>query len=43
MPVFVGHSESVNVQTREDLSPEDCRALLAEATGVVVVDDPGAA
>jgi aspartate-semialdehyde dehydrogenase len=42
VPVFVGHSESVNVQTREDLSPEDCRALLAEATGVVVVDDPGA-
>jgi aspartate-semialdehyde dehydrogenase len=43
VPVFVGHSESVNVQTREDLSPEDCRALLGEATGVVVVDDPGAA
>jgi aspartate-semialdehyde dehydrogenase len=42
VPVFVGHSESVNVQTREDLSPADCRALLAEATGVVVVDDPGA-
>ena len=42
VPVFVGHSESVNVQTKEDLSPEDCRALLAEATGVVVVDDPGA-
>jgi aspartate-semialdehyde dehydrogenase len=42
VPVFTGHSESVNVQTREDLSPEDCRALLAEAPGVVVVDDPGA-
>jgi aspartate-semialdehyde dehydrogenase len=42
VPVFVGHSESVNVQTKEDLSPEDCRALLAEATCVVVVDDPGA-
>ena len=36
----VGHSESINVQTREDLSPEDCRALLAEAPGVPVVDDP---
>jgi len=42
VPVFTGHSESVNVQTGEDLSPEDCRALLAEAPGVVVVDDPGA-
>jgi aspartate-semialdehyde dehydrogenase len=42
VPVFTGHSESVNVQTREDLSPEDCRALLAEAEGVIVVDDPAA-
>jgi len=42
VPVITGHSESVNVQTREDLSPEDCRALLSEAPGVVVVDDPAA-
>lgn len=42
VPVFSGHSESVNVQTREQLSPADCRRLLAEAPGVVVVDDPGA-
>ncbi len=42
VPVFTGHSESVNVQTREDLSPEDCRALLADAPGVAVVDDPAA-
>jgi aspartate-semialdehyde dehydrogenase len=42
VPVFVGHSESVNVQTREDLSPQECRALLAEAPGVAVVDDPAA-
>jgi aspartate-semialdehyde dehydrogenase len=40
VPVFVGHSESINLQTREDLSPEDCRALLAEAVGVQVVDNP---
>jgi len=42
VPVIAGHSESVNVRTREDLSPEGCRALLAEAPGVVVVDDPSA-
>jgi aspartate-semialdehyde dehydrogenase len=42
VPVFSGHSESVNVQTRDDLSPEDCRALLAQAPGVIVVDDPAA-
>ncbi len=40
VPVYHGHSESINVQTREDLSPEACRDLLHEAPGVVVVDDP---
>jgi aspartate-semialdehyde dehydrogenase len=29
------------VQTREDLSPEECRELLAAAPGVVVLDRPG--
>ena len=41
VPVVTGHSESVNVQTKKDLSPEDCRELLAEAPGLVVLDDPG--
>jgi aspartate-semialdehyde dehydrogenase len=41
VPVLVGHSESVNVQTRDSLSPEDCRELLSGAPGVVVMDDPG--
>ena len=41
VPVFTGHSESVNVQTREPLLPEECRSLLAAASGVVVVDSPG--
>ena len=40
VPVLVGHSESVNIQTREDLSPEACRELLANAPGVIVVDQP---
>jgi aspartate-semialdehyde dehydrogenase len=40
VPVLVGHSESVNVQTREVMSPEDCRELLSSAPGVVVVDNP---
>ncbi len=43
VPVFSGHSESVNVQTVEPLSPEECRRLLAQAPGVVVVDEPHAA
>ena len=41
VPVVTGHSESVNVQTKQDLSPEDCRDLLGDAPGLVVLDDPG--
>src|SRR3954447_8495485 len=41
VPVLVGHSESVNVQTRSPLSPDECRELLSGAPGVVVVDNPG--
>jgi aspartate-semialdehyde dehydrogenase len=40
VPVYTGHSESINVQTRKELSPEDCRELLSKAPGVIVVDDP---
>jgi aspartate-semialdehyde dehydrogenase len=41
VPVYTSHSESVNVQTREPLSPEQCRELLADAPGVIVLDNPG--
>ena len=40
VPVVTGHSESVNVQTERDLSPEECRELLSNAPGLVVLDDP---
>jgi aspartate-semialdehyde dehydrogenase len=40
VPVFTGHSVSANVQTREPLSPQEGRDLLAAAPGVVVIDDP---
>jgi aspartate-semialdehyde dehydrogenase len=42
VPVYTGHSESVNVQTRDPLTPEACRELLAAAPGIVVLDDPAA-
>jgi aspartate-semialdehyde dehydrogenase len=42
VPVIAGHSESLNVQTREDLSPQECREVLAGAPGVEVIDDPAA-
>jgi aspartate-semialdehyde dehydrogenase len=40
VPVHAGHSQSVNVQTRKELSPEQCREVLAAFPGVVVVDEP---
>jgi aspartate-semialdehyde dehydrogenase len=40
VPVYTGHSESVNVQTREPLTPDGCRELLARSPGLTVVDDP---
>jgi aspartate-semialdehyde dehydrogenase len=43
VPVVTGHSEAVNVETREPLSPERARELLSTAPGVTVVDDPAAA
>lgn len=42
VPVFYGHSEAVNVETKKKLMPEQARALLAAAPGVVVVDEPKA-
>ena len=41
VPVYTGHSESVNVQTVEPLSPDDCRDLFSRAPGLRVIDDPG--
>jgi aspartate-semialdehyde dehydrogenase len=40
VPVVNGHSEAVNVQTRDDLSPERARELLRAAPGITVADDP---
>jgi aspartate-semialdehyde dehydrogenase len=40
VPVFFSHSESVNVETRQPITPEEVRAILEKAPGVKVVDDP---
>ncbi len=40
VPVFYGHCESVNIETREAISPQEVRALLSNAPGVKVMDDP---
>ncbi|HTR71958.1 MAG TPA: aspartate-semialdehyde dehydrogenase [Solirubrobacteraceae bacterium] len=43
VPVLNGHSEAVNVQLRDPLSPERARELLDTAPGVEVLDDPAQA
>jgi len=40
VPVFVGHGESINIETEDPVTPQEVRELLAEAPGVKVVDDP---
>jgi aspartate-semialdehyde dehydrogenase len=40
VPVFYGHSESVNVETEKKLTAEEVRKILSKAAGVVVVDNP---
>jgi len=41
VPVFFGHSESVNIETHEPVSAEGVRTLLENAPGIKVMDDPG--
>ena len=40
VPVFCSHSESVNVETEKKLTAADARAILREAPGIIVADDP---
>lgn len=40
VPVFYGHSESVNVEFEKPLSAKEARAILSQAPGVKVLDNP---
>jgi aspartate-semialdehyde dehydrogenase len=40
VPVFYGHSESINIETKENISAQDVKSILEETPGVKVVDDP---
>ncbi len=40
VPVFYGHSESVNIETEKKITANQVRELLSKAPGVVVVDNP---
>jgi aspartate-semialdehyde dehydrogenase len=40
VPVFYGHSESVNIETGKKLTSKEVRGLLSQAPGVRVLDNP---
>jgi len=40
VPVFIGHSECVNVETEKKISAEEVKAILKKAPGIKLVDDP---
>jgi aspartate-semialdehyde dehydrogenase len=40
VPVQVGHSESVFIETKDAIEPDEVRALLEHAPGVLIEDDP---
>ncbi len=39
VPVFFGHSEAVHIETRDKISAEQARSLLAKAPGIEVLDE----
>ncbi|WP_225204546.1 aspartate-semialdehyde dehydrogenase [Novosphingobium huizhouense] len=38
VPVFVGHSEAINIEFENELSAEDAQNILREAPGVMLID-----
>ncbi|MEC9369513.1 MAG: Asd/ArgC dimerization domain-containing protein, partial [Pseudomonadota bacterium] len=38
VPVFVGHSEAVNIEFEKPITADEARAILREAPGLLVVD-----
>lgn len=39
VPVFIGHSEAVHIETREKISAAAVRDLLSRAPGITVLDE----
>ena len=38
VPVFVGHSEAINIEFEDEISAEDARRILREAPGIMLYD-----
>lgn len=43
VPVFIGHSEAVNIVTEKKLTAREVREILSRAPGIKVMDDPAKA
>jgi aspartate-semialdehyde dehydrogenase len=43
VPVFIGHSEAVNIEFEQPITPEEARHILSRAPGCIVIDkrEPG--
>ncbi|MEK6557210.1 MAG: aspartate-semialdehyde dehydrogenase, partial [Candidatus Margulisiibacteriota bacterium] len=40
VPVFIGHSEALNIEVKKPFELEDVRKVLSEAPGLKIMDDP---
>jgi aspartate-semialdehyde dehydrogenase len=40
VPVRIGHSEAINIQTRTKLSAPEARELLGKSPGIIIMDEP---
>jgi len=40
VPVYIGHSEAINIETERKLTAKEAREILSQAPGVVVIDNP---
>jgi aspartate-semialdehyde dehydrogenase len=40
IPVYYGHSESINIETEKKITADQAREILSKAPGIIVKDDP---
>ena len=40
VPVYIGHSEAINIETKKKLTAEEAREILSKVPGVKVIDNP---
>lgn len=40
VPVFTGHSEAVDIEFEEEITPQEVRSILEKSFGVEIIDDP---